>query len=228
MHHEETPGRQHPGAFRKEITKTVGCKYWLFLPKDYGKQDARWPLILFLHGAGERGDDLEKVKVHGLPKIVEEQRGFPFIVVSPQCPEDEWWSSDLLNALLDEVIASYAVDEDRVYVTGLSMGGFGTWSLAIDRPERLAAVAPICGGGIPLLAGRMKSVPAWVFHGALDEVVPLQRSEQMVNALREAGGEVKFTVYAQAGHDAWTETYANPELYAWFLEHRRQHAGETA
>lgn len=216
------PIGQHPQVFERKITKIVSGRYLLFLPKDYVEEKKRWPLILFLHGAGERGDDLELIKRHGPPKIVEEQEDFPFILVSPQCPKDGWWSNDFLNALLDEVVTRYRVDKDRIYVTGLSMGGFGTWNLAIEYPDRFAAIASICGGGNPLEACKLKHVPVWVFHGAKDNVVPIKKSEEMVNALRECGGNVKFTVYPEAGHDSWTETYNNPELYEWFLKHRRQ------
>ena len=144
---------------------------------------------------------------------------FPFVLVSPQCPEGIWWSVDVLCALLDEVLSKYRIDEERVYLTGLSMGGFGTWSLAMARPEQFAAIAPICGGGDPDQVRRIKDVPVWVFHGAKDGLVPVQKSEEMVRALEACGGDVKLTVYPEAAHDSWTETYDNPDLYAWFLDH---------
>ena len=196
-------------------------KYLLYLPQDYGKVDKRWPLILFLHGAGERGDDLARVEVHGPPKIVKQGGHLEFIIVSPQCPRGLWWNDKKLIELLDKVIASHSVDTDRLYLTGLSMGGFGTWHLASQYPDKFAAIAPICGGGQPAWAVNLKNVPVWVFHGAKDQTVALAKSEEMVNALRECGGDVKFTVYPDAGHDSWTETYNNPELYEWFLEHRK-------
>ena len=212
---------QHPQTFEREITRTVSINYLLYLPEAYDGSEEPWPLILFLHGAGERGVDLEQVKRHGPPKIVEEGKDLPFVLVSPQCPKDEWWSPDVLNALLDEVIANHRIDEDRIYVTGLSMGGFGTWHLAIQYPHRFAAIAPICRGGMPYLTHRIKHIPAWVFHGARGGTVPIEKSEEMVNALKRHGGEVRFTVYPEAAHDSWTETYDNPELYEWFLSHRR-------
>jgi len=217
------PGGQHSQTFEKQITKTLSCNYLLFLPEDYGKKRQRWPLIMFLHGAGERGSDLNKVKVHGPPKIVENRKDFPFIVVSPQCPEDDWWTSkvEVLINLLDDIVARYKVDTERIYLTGLSMGGFGTWSLASEYPERFAAIAPICGGGNRVMAMRLKDIPIWVFHGAKDKTVPLKESEEMVNAIRSRGGNVKLTVYPDAGHDSWTETYDNQKLYDWFLEHRK-------
>ena len=220
---------QQSQSFQKEIRKIVQANYLLYLPDEYPKSRKLWPLILFLHGAGQRGDDLEKVKAHGPPKLIaEEGRKFPFIIVSPQCPEDGWWSgvseTYTLNALLDDIISRYRVDEDRIYLTGLSMGGFGTWRLAIEYPDRFAAIAPVCGRGETAKAARIvriAHVPVWIFHGAKDETVPIAESEAMVEALKKVGGDVKFTVYPEAGHDSWTETYNNPELYEWFLKHKR-------
>jgi predicted peptidase len=218
-------------SFHKTITRNVSANYLLFLPKGYESGGAkRWPLMLFLHGAGERGQDLAKVAVHGPPKIVKTKTDFPFILVSPQCPDGETWSNDLLLALLDEVTATCAVDTNRVYLTGLSMGGYGAWSLATQCPERFAAIAPICGGGEPVrivLAGRkqleaLKSLGVWAFHGAKDPVVPLAESERMVKAFKNIGNtDAQVTVYPEAQHDSWTESYDNPELYTWFLKHSR-------
>ncbi len=180
-----------------------------------------WPLLLFLHGAGERGDDLDLVKKHGPPMLIEQGQEFPFIVVSPQCPTNRRWEPFELATLLDEIVEKYQVDEDRIYVTGLSMGGFGTWSLAAYQPDRFAALAPICGGGEPIMARLLRPIPTWVFHGAKDPIVPLERSTAMVEAIKAAGGDVKFTIYPDAGHDSWTESYANPELYEWLLQQKR-------
>ena len=217
---------QQAQSFQKTIKVTVGSKYLLYLPDTYQASKDRWPLILFLHGSGERGDDLSKVEVHGPPKLVaKEGREFPFVMVSPQCPADDWWTSTLqiaaLGALLDDVVSRYRIDERRIYVTGLSLGGYGTWSLAIAQPNRFAAIAPICGGGDPKAAASIAHLPVWVFHGAKDEAVPLFRSQEMVKALRQAGGKPKFTVYPNAGHDSWTAAYNNPGLYKWFLQHSR-------
>jgi len=198
----------------------VQMGYLVYLPEDY-EEKGSWPLLLFLHGSGERGTDLQLVKRHGPPKLIEEGKQFPFIVVSPQCPEGQWWQSVELTALLDEIVEKYKVDEDRIYVTGLSMGGFGTWSLAAYAPHRLAAIAPICGGGESYWTKRFSHLPVWVFHGAKDKGVPLRRSEEMVESLKKHGGNVKFTVYPEAGHDSWTETYDNPQLYDWLLGQER-------
>jgi len=214
---------QHSCSFEKTITKKVECRYLLFLPEGYGREKKKWPLILFLHGAGERGSNLELLKKHGPPKIVENRKDFGFIVVSPQCPSRQWWTEklDTLIALLDEIVAGYDVDRERIYLTGLSMGGYGTWALASAYPDRFAAIAPICGGGLRFMALRLKDVPVWAFHGAKDRVVPVAESEQMVKAINAVGGNAKLTVYPDAYHDSWTRTYENPELYEWFLKHRR-------
>ncbi|TNJ67700.1 phospholipase [Paenibacillus hemerocallicola] len=208
----------------KEIRKNVQLNYLLHLPEQYGKQaGVKWPLIVFLHGSGERGDDIEKVKIHGIPKIAERDPSFPFIALSPQCPKDSYWNieQDGVMALLDEIVTGYNVDTSRIYLSGLSMGGYGTWKLACDYPDRFAAIAPICGGGDPYRAKALKHTPVWAFHGAKDSVVSIGESEQMVERLKAGGGNVRFTVYPDADHNSWTETYDNPELYEWMLRHSR-------
>ncbi|MHC4345327.1 MAG: carboxylesterase family protein [Planctomycetota bacterium] len=215
-----TPG-QHGQAFEKTITKTISCQYLLFLPAGYGENERQWPLILFLHGMGQCGSDLEKVKEHGIPKIVEGRKDFAFIAVSPQCPEGEFWSSDVLINLLDEVTSRHAVDPSRIYLTGLSLGGGATWHIACEHPDRFAAIAPICGWGSPAKACNLKDVPVWAFHGAKDKVIPVKGSKEMVQVLKDCGGDARLTVYPETGHDSWTQTYDNQELYDWFLSHRR-------
>ena len=205
----------------------VRLNYLLYLPQDYTADGGReWPLILFLHGGGGRGNDLQLVQQNGIPKLLEHGEHLPFVVVSPQCPENStWWvQTHAVMALLDEVSRTHAVDPRRVYLTGLSLGGYGTWHLATLYPHRFAAIAPICGGGMrfygfPERVRALKDVPVWAFHGAKDPVVPLEESTKMVETLREAAGDVRLTVYPDATHDSWTETYDNPELYEWFLSH---------
>ena len=204
---------------------TFQMEYLLFLPESYTQStNQKFPLILFLHGAGERGSDLDSVKRHGIPKIVETNPDFPFIAVSPQCPEDSWWTSELhtINGLIEEIVEKYQVDTSRIYLTGLSMGGFGTWSLASMYPERFAAIAPVCGGGeVRQILRSLVEMPIWTFHGQKDDVIPFSRSEEIVTALKKHGSSIKFTIYPEAGHDSWTKTYDNPELYKWFLKHSR-------
>jgi predicted peptidase len=204
-----------------ERTIKITMTYLLYLPKDY-EQKPSWPLMLYLHGGGERGKGPDAVKRTGPPQMIEAGHPFPFIVVSPLCPKERWWEPLELTALLDDIVRQYKVDQDRIYVMGHSMGGFGTWLLAAYTPNRFAAVVPICGfGSDPLLVRLFPNTPVWVFHGAKDQLVPLERSKQMVEALKKCGGSVKFTVYPEAGHDAWTQTYANPEVYEWLLQQKR-------
>ncbi|MFH1716809.1 MAG: prolyl oligopeptidase family serine peptidase [Planctomycetota bacterium] len=217
------PGGQESQAFEKKITKTLSSQYLLFLPEGYGREQKKWPLMLFLHGAGERGSNLELVKKHGPPKIVENRKDFPFIVVSPQCPTDDWWTkkTEVLISLLDDIVARYDVDTDRIYLTGLSMGGYGTWALASDYPDRFAAIVPICGGGNRIMARTLKDMPLWAFHGGKDSVVPVAESQVLIKEINSRGGSAKLTIYPDANHDSWTETYNNQKVYDWLLEHRR-------
>jgi predicted peptidase len=216
----QNPEKQSKEAWSGKITKKLFINYLVYLPKDYNKNSKEmWPVIFFLHGSGERGSDLELVKKNGLPKLVE-HADYPFIVISPQCPEYGDWDLDALNSLYGEILKKYQVDQSRVYLTGLSMGGYGTWAWAIDSPDKFAAIAPVCGGGKPWRASKIKDLPVWAFHGLKDDIVPVTESEKMVNALKKINGKAKLTIYPEADHDSWTLTYSNPELYKWFLEQR--------
>ena len=198
--------------------------YWLFLPEEESaKTEAGFPLLLFLHGAGERGSNPEAVKMHGPPKLVETEKGksWPFITVSPQCPDGMHWSPMQLLRLLDSIEAQYPVDPSRVYVTGLSMGGFGTYMLIDSAPERFAAGMPLCGGYDPERAKRMTKTPIWAFHGDADGAVPIEMDRVIVEAIQKAGGNIQFTVYPGVQHDCWTQTYNNPDVYAWLLKQHR-------
>jgi predicted peptidase len=223
------PGGQSEQAFQKRVSHELAANYLLHLPPGYkANTKKRWPLMIFLHGAGERGTNLSLVAKHGPPKVVKSKTDFPFILVSPQCPTGERWDNETIMALRQHAIEKYRVDTNRVYLTGLSMGGFGSWSLGVTYPNKFAAIAPICGGGetIPILLAdkrkqeQLKKLPVWAFHGAKDSAVKLEESEKMVNALKRIGSEnVQLTVYPEAQHDSWTETYDNPKLYDWFLSH---------
>lgn len=215
-----------------KISRAVEMKYLFYLPKDYdAKSKKRWPLMLFLHGAGERGTNVQRVAIHGPMSLVKQGTNFPFIIVAPLCPADERWQNDSLLGLLERVEKKFKVDTNRVYLTGLSMGGYGTWSLGIAHHEKFAAIAPICGGGMGIdviLAGYgkpvnpVKTLPVWAFHGAKDAVVPFEESERMIKAMKKVGAtEVKLTIYPEADHNSWAETYNNPELYEWLLKHER-------
>jgi predicted peptidase len=194
--------------------------YWLYLPKDYEAQETV-PLMIFMHGAGERGDDLAKVKAWGPPRLIDAGQEFPAIVVSPQCPKNKWWNPEQLKALLDAIELEYKVDANKIYATGLSMGGFGTWSLLASYPEYFAAGIPICGGGQPERAKDFFEVPVWAFHGDADSVVPVKKTNEMIEALREAGGKPKVTIYAGVDHNSWKATYENKEVFDWLFEQHR-------
>jgi predicted peptidase len=208
-------------TFVKEVTTPEKLEYLLSLPKGYeAEAEKKWPLIVFLHGAGERGEDVQKVGVHGPPKRVREGADLPFLIASPQCPTGEWWTEQPVLELIDHLEKTLRVDASRIYLTGLSMGGYGTWHFATLAPHRFAAIAPVCGGGVPYRMREIPHLPVWAFHGAKDTVVIPDESERLVEALKKNGNKtVKFTVYPEAAHDSWTETYQNPELYEWFLSH---------
>ena len=225
----------------KEQVSGQKLSYLIHVPEGAAPADG-WPMLLFLHGAGERGKNLEKVKVHGPPKLIDK---FPelkkSVVVSPQCPRGSWWVSKTLMALVKEVLSSHGkkINDQRIYVTGLSMGGYGSWDLISKNRDFFAAAAPICGGGsierlkrILKIKGaepfdiadltRVKNMPIWAFHGSNDDVVPQRESEVLIGALKEAGNKnVKFTSYKGVGHDSWTRTYSNPKFYKWLYSHER-------
>ena len=214
-------------TFSRRVTQRRSLDYLLHLPPAYSRR-SKFPLILFLHGSGERGHDINLVKRHGIPRIVEQQPDFPFITLSPQCPGNSTWffQCDSLLMLLDQVMSKYAVDPRRVYLTGISMGGYGAWHLGSEHPERFAAIVPICGGfdemlGYPERVAGLRYTPVWAFHGAQDRLVPLSETTTLVKALRKFGGKVKLTVYPDAGHDSWTRTYEDPRLYRWLLQQHR-------
>ncbi len=203
-------------------------RYWLYVPDDMAQKtkssaaDKTFPLVLFLHGGGEGGDDPQLVKKNGLPRLIASGKSYPFILVAPQNPsETQHWDDQQLIALLDQIQSELPVDPHRVYLTGLSRGGYGAWRLGIQNPDRFAAIVPICGGGLLPYVKRLKDVPIWVFHGAKDPVIPISESQRLVDALQAAGSDVKFTIYPNAGHNAWKETYENPELYRWMLEQKQ-------
>ncbi len=215
-------GTQFVDGISAFVPVSMNKSILVFIPRDYSEEGHGFPLMIFLHGAGERGNDIELVKRHGPPKIAAKDPAFPFLLVSPQCkPDERWRPEDVIN-LLNEIKGKFNIDTERIYLTGLSMGGFGTWGTAIEYPEVFAAILPVCGGGEPSKVCAIKDVPVWAFHGAKDNVVPVQRSEEMVDALKKCGGNVLFTVYPEADHDSWTETYNNPEVYSWLLKQKKK------
>lgn len=220
-----SPGQQVAQEFvsgKSDGTKSV-IHYWLYLPKAATPGTTeKFPLVLFLHGSGERGTQLENVTKHGPPGMIGKNADLDrCIIVSPQCPEKQSWNAPLLKELCDDVAKKQPVDVQRLYVTGLSMGGFGSWELLASYPGHWAAAVPICGGGKPGSAEKFKHVPIWVFHGAKDTAVPVAASEKMIAALEAAGGKPKFTVYPEEGHASWVPAYKDPELWKWLLAQKR-------
>lgn len=233
-----------------EVRETVfsGGEYenetfrYLFLKPETIEPGKKYPLVLFLHGAGERGNDTELLKKHFLPSVTSEEfrKRYPCFVVAPQCRNDRKWADiswgtkvspqmkdkptdDLMAAVqaVDEVIREFPVDENRLYLTGISMGGYGSWDLAMRQPDRWAAVAPICGGGDETKGDLLVAVPIWAFHGDADPAVPVERTRNMIEAIRKAGGDPKYTEYPGVAHDSWTQTYADPDgLFAWIFQQR--------
>ena len=208
-------------------TENLHERFWLYLPERYTRasKEAPMPLIIYLHGSSRRGRDIEQVKANGLAPLMDERDDFEFVVASPQAlSKYAWqrcWQPDDLILLLDHLLATYHIDPRRVYLTGLSMGGYGTWAAIGKHPERFAAAAPICGGGDAAWAERMSKLPIWAFHGDDDRIVPIERSREMVKAVQANGGNARLTEYPGVGHDSYTRTYANPKLYEWFLKQRR-------
>lgn len=207
----------------------ISLDYLRFVP-DADRWSPPWPLVLFLHGAGERGRDPDRVRLHGIPRVIDRGGAPPFVAISPQCPPQQWWTglTEELRGLVDEVVDALPIDENRIYVTGISMGGYGAWKLAAETPERFAAVVPICGGGNPAWAQDLQRVPIWAFHGSDDDIVPVTQTLQMVSALQRVGAPVKVTIYDGVGHDSWTRTYDEPALYEWMLAQCRGNGATVA
>jgi predicted peptidase len=199
-----------------------GERMWVSLPREYTQRSERWPLLIFLHGSGERGTDLEKVKVHGPPKLVAQGAAYPCIVVSPQLEESaRWWDAERLHKLLVALKARLHVDPQRCLGTGLSLGGYGVWHWATAYPRDLAAIAPVCGFGDPAKVAAMRGVPVRAYHGDQDAAVPLAPHVACVEALRAAGGTASLTIYPGVGHDSWTPAYQDPALLPWLLAQRQ-------
>jgi predicted peptidase len=219
---EPTAGTQVEQTFKTSDGAEVG--YLLYLPENY-KPAAALPVMLFLHGRGESDGPLSLVAKWGPPQLIARGDKLPYILVSPQCPKEDNWSSPTqqtrITELLDAVVSKYGGNEDRIYLTGLSMGGSGSWRMAADHPEKFAAVVPICGRGQPTDAGKLKSLPIWVFCGDQDGV--FKTNDELVKSIVAAGGQsIRFTSLENVGHNSWSAAYATPDLYQWFDRHSRE------
>lgn len=206
---------------QRDVTSTLN--YLVYLPKSYSP-NIKMPLILSLHGSGERGNNIENVKRWGIHKILRENDDFPFIVVSPQCPEGEIWEMkfNALKDLLNKIQNDYNIDDERICLTGYSLGGYGTWNFAIVNPEIFAAIVPISGGAIsPKKALCLKNIPIWVAHGDSDTVVPFEESKRIVESLEEHNPNIIFKIYEGKGHEVCTSAYEEPELFQWLLKQKK-------
>lgn len=193
-------------------------QYLAYVPYAYNEQPkTKWPVIIFLHGLGEIGTDVNAVKRNGLPKFLDNEKRMPALVFSPQCNGGGWWNTQTLEQFLKQVVAKYNADPKRIYLTGLSMGGIETWTWAIQDPASFAAISPVSANGNPWAVGDLKNTPAWVFHGDQDPIVGYGGDVAMVNALKADGGNVQFTTVKGGKHDIWDEVYTNPALYEWML-----------
>lgn len=212
---------------RYESAEFKSLHYLIRYPDSY-RETERFPTVLFLHGAGGRGSDLNLLKTNPYFTITEGHQGFPFLTFAPQCHENTWFDLfETLTAFAQAIANRPDVDPARVYVMGASMGGFATWQLGMSRPDLFAALVPICGGGMYWNAGRLKDMPVWAFHGKLDDTVYVEESEKMTQWMRRYGGDPKLTIYPENGHNAWSDTYGNKAVFDWLLEHRREASGDV-
>ena len=214
------------GNVEIDVLLSYKLSYKVYLPENYNDASTTFPLVLFLHGVGERGDDLDLVETHGLPKIIKSGERFPFITVAPQCPNQEWWSRaemvKCLVYLVKKITKMYNVDSRRVYVTGLSMGGYGTIALANERPDLFAAALAVCGGADFNNFNSLKNIPLWLLHGSDDDVHPASNSEKIYNELKDINPEVRLTIYDGVDHNSWDITYDNSDIYDWLLSKQKQ------
>jgi predicted peptidase len=232
-----------PALDKRTFTDGKGktLRYRLLKPDDYDAKKP-YPLVLFLHGAGERGDDNDKQLIHGVPEFAKEanRKQYPCFLIAPQCPANaRWvevdWSADAhkqpaemsepLRLSLEAIAAlqkEFSIDPKRIYITGLSMGGFGAWDALARKPDLFAAAAPICGGGDEATAKLIAKLPIWAFHGAKDGAVKPSRSRHMIEAIKKAGGSPKYTEYEKEGHASWVPAYRDPELYQWLFAQQRE------
>lgn len=201
----------------KSNKKIVQYDYMIYKPIDYSvNQQDSFPILIYLHGGSQRGKDLELLKGYGLPKLVEEGKDFDFIIVSPQCPTDRYWTTEnWFDSLYHDLEAKYRIDKTRIYATGISMGGFGTWELAMDYPDLIKAIVPLCGGcNDSLNICKINHIPIWTFHGVDDDMIPINETERLVNRLEKCAGKIKFTRLENRGHGI-QDIYENEEIYNW-------------
>ena len=223
---KNTMSKKNQGSFETTENIPIDLNYSLYTPDGYNESSSDYPLVLYLHGVGERGDDLSKLEVNGLPEIINIGKKYSFITVAPQCPDFGWWSRseyvEALASLVKSIIKNHKVDNKRVYVTGLSMGGYGTLALAKQFPDLFAAIISICGGMDDHSdIKKLKELPIWLFHGDEDQVHPVESSIIIRDLLAPINDQIKLTIYKGVGHNSWDRTYANEKIYDWLLGHKK-------
>lgn len=215
----DSPAGLEPHKYQKEVKREVTANYLLYIPQDYDQKE-KWPLILYLHGGMGRGDDLSLLDWYPLPKLLAQNDSYPFMAVIPQCPAGEMWTdTELLKALLDDIVAKYKVDDDRIYLMGYSMGGTGAWYMAYKYPDVFAAVAPMSGNTNPWWASRLKNIPIWAFHGQKDNTIPVTETEEMAEAIRKEGGNIKISIDSERGHSP-PPLAEHEKLFDWLLRQK--------
>jgi predicted peptidase len=214
--------KDESASFKTEITVKKQLGYALHVPENAKKE--KKPLIIFLHGSGEKGTDIEMVKVHGPFKYLKTHK-LDAYVLAPQCPENEYWDEEVLYRLVQKVVKDNNIDEKRIYLTGLSMGGWGAWNLAIAHPDMFAALVPIAGfvDRVPMIENcKIGEIPTRIFHGLMDDVVDVNYSVTIYKKLKPCAKDIELTIFDDANHDSWTRVYDNPEIYEWMLQQKKQ------
>ncbi len=210
------------------ISRFECIEFMMRYPNSY-ESGKKYPVILSLHGAGTRGQKIEQLREQCCYRVTDHMEDFPAIMVTPLCPANTWFDVfETLKRFVSFLADSEFCDRTRLYLMGGSMGGYTAWQLAMSMPEMFAALVPICGGGMYWNAARLADVPVWAFHGALDPTVLCRESEIMVEKVNKHGGNAKLTIYPENKHDAWTDTYSNPEVYAWMFSHQKLSAAKPA
>ena len=201
----------------------VKYRYLLYLPKAYDSSNKKWPVLIYLHGGSQKGNDLSKLKAYGPPSLVEKGRSFDFIIASPQCPDGKYWSTEnWFDSLYNDLVSKYHIDINRIYISGISMGGYGAFITAMDHPEKFAAILSLCGGCNDSDTSRICSIsriPVWAFHGTADDIVYISETKRIVNKLEQCNGNIKFTPLENEGHGLQF-VYERQDIYDWMLKQR--------
>jgi len=208
-----------------QIKTKAKYNYLLYLPKNYSNETKKYPLLIYLHGGSQRGNDLNKLKTYGLPYLVDKGQNFDFIIASPQCPDNKYWSTEnWFDSLYSDLMMRYRIDTNRIYCTGISIGGYGTYIVAMDFPDKFAAIVPLCGGINDSDTSRvcnLSKIPIWTFHGTADDKISINQTERIASELRKCNGDIKFTRLQNEGHGIEYLYETKPKIYKWLLKHKK-------